>query len=85
MNAGVAWGGRWEHPECGASGEAVWDDENTASSGHDCGRGGEVTWSAEWHCHGCGAGGDGQFDDDTTTYADHECADGSENEDGVAA
>jgi hypothetical protein len=78
VNAEVAWGGTWEHPECGASGEVVWDDEDTASSGHHCDRGGEVTWSAEWECHGCGAGGDGQFDDDTTKYADHECADQEE-------
>ncbi|WP_351233249.1 hypothetical protein [Streptomyces sp. NPDC002133] len=80
--AEVVWGGRWEHSECGASGEAVWDDEDTPSSGHDGGHDGEVTWSAEWHCHGCGASGDDQFDDETTAYSDHECADDDE---GVAA
>ncbi|MDQ1013140.1 hypothetical protein QFZ82_007625 [Streptomyces sp. V4I23] len=83
MNAEVAWGGRWEHAECGASGDAVWDDEDTASSGHDCDRGGVVTWSAEWECHGCGAGGVDQFDDDTTKYADHECV--GDEDDEVAA
>ncbi|MFF9727782.1 hypothetical protein ACF1HA_40545 [Streptomyces gardneri] len=56
----------------------MWDDGDTASSGHDCGQGGEVTWSAEWECHSCGDSGDGQFDDDTTTYSDHECADEDE-------
>ncbi|MEU8708677.1 hypothetical protein [Streptomyces sp. NPDC048565] len=79
MSAEVVWGGRWEHPDCGAAGEAVWEDSDTASSGHDdCNigpAGAEVMWSAEWTCHGCGAGGDGQFDDDTVTYADHECDD----------
>ncbi|MDQ0945962.1 hypothetical protein [Streptomyces sp. V1I1] len=69
MSAEVAWGGTWEHAACGASGEAQWDDEDTASSDHDCGREGDVTWSAEWHCHDCGASGDDQFDDDTTTYS----------------
>ena len=83
MSAEVAWGGAWEHVACGASGDALWDDEDTALSDHDCGREGEVTWSAEWHCHGCGATGDGQFDDDTTTYSDHECAD--DEDQGVAA
>ncbi|MEU9061728.1 hypothetical protein AB0D13_23415 [Streptomyces sp. NPDC048430] len=79
MNPEVAWGGRWEHPECGASGEAVWDDGDTASAGHDdCDLSTAVTWGAEWTCHSCGAGGDGQFDDDTTTYADHECDDEDE-------
>ncbi|MFD5426352.1 hypothetical protein [Streptomyces sp. NPDC127084] len=84
MNAEVAWGSQWEHLECGASGEAVWDDEDTAFSGHDCDHGGEVTWSAQWECHGCGAGDDDQLDDDTPTYADHECAE-DEDDDGVAA
>jgi hypothetical protein len=79
----VAWGGTWEHTACGASGDALWDDEDTALSAHDCGRAGEVTWNAEWHCHGCGATGDGQFDDDTTTYSDHECVD--DEDQGVGA
>lgn len=80
MSAEVAWGGTWEHAACGASGEAQWDDEDTAFSDHDCRREGEVTWSAEWHCHGCGASGDEQFDDDTTTYSDHECANDEDQE-----
>ncbi|MFJ6354888.1 hypothetical protein ACIQKB_36195 [Streptomyces sp. NPDC092046] len=71
----VAWGGQWEHPDCGASGEAIWNDEDTVRSEHDCGRDGAVTWSAEWRCHGCGDEGDGQFEDDTPVYADHECED----------
>lgn len=71
----IAWGGTWEHPACGASGEAEWEDEDTAYSGHECSGHGEVTWSAEWHCHGCGASGDGQFDDDTPAYCDHDCDD----------
>lgn len=79
----MAWGGTWEHAACGASGEAQWDDEDTASSDHDCEGEGGVTWSAEWHCHGCGASGDDQFDDDTTTNADHECAN-DENQEAAA-
>ncbi|MEV0749882.1 hypothetical protein P8A21_39860 (plasmid) [Streptomyces poriferorum] len=79
MNAEVSWGGAWEHPACGTSGEATWDDEDTASSGPGpgpgCGRDGNVAWSAEWTCHGCGDSGDDQFEDDTTTYSDHECTD----------
>ncbi|MFI8769482.1 hypothetical protein ACIGN6_31885 [Streptomyces sp. NPDC053792] len=74
----VVWGGQWEHPACGASGEAQWEDESTADSGHDCGREGAVLWSAEWHCHGCGDGGDGQFDDGSSAYSDHECDDEDE-------
>ncbi|MFE5108330.1 hypothetical protein [Streptomyces sp. NPDC056663] len=80
MSAEVAWGGTWEHAACGASRGALWDDVDTASSGHDCVRGGAVDWGAEWHCHGCGASGDDQFDDDTTAYSDHECADGEDRE-----
>ncbi|WP_329583684.1 hypothetical protein [Streptomyces sp. NBC_01361] len=76
MNQDVAWGGEWRHEGCGASGDAVWEDEDTAYSRHECDQDGEVTWSAEWKCHGCGASGLPQFDDDTTTYADHdECDD----------
>ncbi|MEU5234010.1 hypothetical protein AB0G82_32750 [Streptomyces anulatus] len=80
MTGDIAWGGQWEHPACGAAGEAVWDDENTAVSGHDCGLDGEVTWSAEWQCHQCGSSGDDRFDDDTTTYADHECDEDDDEE-----
>ncbi|MFI5634867.1 hypothetical protein ACIA8E_37070 [Streptomyces sp. NPDC051664] len=80
MSAEVAWGGTWEHAARGVSGDALWDDEDTASSGHACVGGGAVDWSAEWHCHGCGSSGDDQFDDDTTTYSDDEYADGEGRE-----
>ncbi|THA53198.1 hypothetical protein [Streptomyces sp. A1136] len=73
-SADVVWGGQWEHPACGASGEAMWEDETTVDSGHDCGREGAVVWSAEWRCHGCSDEGDDQFEDDSPAYADHECA-----------
>ncbi|EPH46853.1 hypothetical protein ABT390_34070 [Streptomyces aurantiacus] len=66
MSADVVWGGQWEHPVCGATGDVVWDDEDTASSGHDCGGEGEVTW------RGAGAGVE-QFGDDTTTLSGHDC------------
>ena len=81
MSAEVTWGGVWEHPSCGATGEAVWDDEDTARSGHDCGREGEIVGSAEWRCHGCGAGGDSLLEDDAATYSVHDCHD--EDEEGV--
>ncbi|WP_329583603.1 hypothetical protein [Streptomyces sp. NBC_01361] len=80
MNADVAWGGVWEHAECGASGDAVWDDEDTASSGHECDHDGPVTWTAEWECHDCDAGGDDHFDDDTATYSHHECDEDDEDD-----
>ncbi|MET7622275.1 hypothetical protein [Streptomyces sp. NPDC005408] len=80
MSTEAACGGTWEHAACGASGEAQWADEDTASSKHDCAGEGAATWSAEWHCHDCGVSGDGQFDDDTTTYFDHECADDEDRE-----
>ncbi|MGW0828419.1 hypothetical protein [Streptomyces sp. NPDC002845] len=75
MSTDVAWGGEWRHEECGASGDAIWEDEDSVSSLHECDQGGEVTWSAEWQCHNCGASGLVQFEDDTTTYADHACDD----------
>ncbi|MFE5718575.1 hypothetical protein [Streptomyces erythrochromogenes] len=77
-SADVVWGGRWEHPACGASGEDMWEDEATVDSGHDCGRDGPVAWSAEWRCHGCGGEGDDQFEDDSPAYADHDCEDEDE-------
>ncbi|MFE2088591.1 hypothetical protein [Streptomyces sp. NPDC059460] len=80
MSADVAWGGTWEHPACGASGDALWDDEDTAFSDHGCGGEGAVAWSAEWRCHSCGASGEDQFDDDTTPYSHHECADDEDQE-----
>lgn len=81
MTAEVVWGGRWEHPVCGASGDEVWDDECTASSGHDCGHDEDVAWCADWECYGCGAsGGVEQFGDDTTTFSDHECPNDDEEE-----
>lgn len=80
-NTDVAWWGTWQHAACGATGEVQWDDEDTASSGHECGQSGEVTWSAEWDCHGCCAsGGVETFDDDTPAYSGHECDDGDENQ-----
>ncbi|MFI0766172.1 hypothetical protein ACH4TQ_15005 [Streptomyces sp. NPDC021218] len=75
MSGSVQWGGQWEHPACGATGEQTWADEDTVFSQHDCGRGGEVTWHAEWHCDECGASGDDLFGDDTVTYSDHDCGD----------
>ncbi|WP_327388912.1 hypothetical protein [Streptomyces sp. NBC_01207] len=78
MSAEVAWGGQWEHPACGASGETLWEDEAIVESGHDCGREGAVVWSAEWHCHSCGEEGDGQFEDAGSAYSDHECDDEDE-------
>ncbi|MEJ8654912.1 hypothetical protein WKI65_44450 [Streptomyces sp. MS1.AVA.3] len=36
MSPDVAWGGAWRHEECGAWGDAVWEDEDTAYSGHEC-------------------------------------------------
>jgi hypothetical protein len=75
MSADVQWGGLWEHTACGATGETMWDDGETASSDHDCGLEGAVTWHAEWHCHGCGASGDDLFDDDTAPYSHHDCDD----------
>ncbi|MFD9078228.1 hypothetical protein [Streptomyces erythrochromogenes] len=77
-SADVVWGGQWEHPACGASGEATWEDEDTVHSEHDCGRDGAVTWSAEWRCHSCGDEGDDQFEDDSPVYSDHECEDEDE-------
>lgn len=73
----VAWWGTWQHAACGAGGDAQWEDEETAYSGHECPREGEVSWSAEWDCHGCGAsGGVETFDDDETpAYSGHECDD----------
>ncbi|MEU9428559.1 hypothetical protein AB0D87_38070 [Streptomyces sp. NPDC048342] len=75
MSADVQWGGQWEHPACGVTGEQLWDDEATVYSDHDCGRDGKVTWHAEWRCHGCGASGDDLFDDDTAPYSHHDCDD----------
>ncbi|MEU9396594.1 hypothetical protein AB0D86_42165 [Streptomyces sp. NPDC048324] len=75
MSADVQWGGQWEHSACSATGEQMWEDGESASSDHDCGRDGAVTWHAEWHCHGCGASGDDLFDDDTAPYAHHDCDD----------
>ncbi|GAA2100473.1 hypothetical protein GCM10009801_73030 [Streptomyces albiaxialis] len=70
----VVWGGQWEHPVCGASGEATWGDEETAYAGHECENDGEVTWSAEWRCDACGAtSGPYLLGDDSPTYSDHEC------------
>ncbi|WP_411107333.1 hypothetical protein [Streptomyces sp. cmx-4-9] len=77
-SADVVWGGQWEHPACGASGEDMWEDETTVHSGHDCGRDGAVAWSAEWRWHGCGDECDDQFEDDSPVYADHECEDEDE-------
>ncbi|MFJ3817771.1 hypothetical protein [Streptomyces sp. NPDC090056] len=77
-SADVVWGGQWEHPACGSSGEDMWEDETTVHSGHDCGREGAAAWSAEWRCHGCGDEGDDQFEDDSPVYADHECDDEDE-------
>ncbi|MDW8478306.1 hypothetical protein R3L02_41905 [Streptomyces scabiei] len=75
MSTDVAWSGEWRHEECGASGDAIWEDEDSVSSLHECDQGGEVTWSAEWQCHNCGASGLVQFEDDSTTYADHDACD----------
>lgn len=76
MSSDVQWEGTWEHAVCGASGEAMWEDENTATSGHDCDRDGPIIWSAEWYCHGCNAsGGVETIDDEVSTWSAHDCDD----------
>lgn len=70
----VVWEARWEHSECGPSGEALFDDEVSPESGHiDCPEPGEVGWYGQWECL-CGAGGDGDWEDGDPAVSHHECA-----------
>ncbi|MFE2693663.1 hypothetical protein [Streptomyces mirabilis] len=72
----VVWEGQWEHAECGASGEALFDDDCSPDSGHDqCDESGTVDWYGQWECHSCGKGGDGQWSDGCTAASHHECDD----------
>ncbi|MGW4784912.1 hypothetical protein [Streptomyces sp. NPDC004230] len=67
----VVWDGRWEHSECGASGEALFDDETSPQSGHE--ESGEIGWYGQWYCHGCGAEGDDEWEDGDPASSGHEC------------
>jgi hypothetical protein len=69
---------RWEHSECGASGEALFDDEISPDAGHE-GRGkpGVVGWYGQCECL-CGAGGDGEWEDGDPAASSHECDNGGE-------
>jgi hypothetical protein len=75
VTADVTWEARWEHSECGASGEALFPDEHAPDSGHyDCPEPGEIGWYGQWECI-CGAEGDGNWEDGDTADSAHECAD----------
>ncbi|MFI5688425.1 hypothetical protein [Streptomyces sp. NPDC051636] len=75
MTADVTWEARWEHSECGASGEALFPDEHAPDSGHyDCPEPGEIGWYGQWECI-CGAG---DWEDGDTADSGHECDDEDE-------
>ncbi|MFI6360718.1 hypothetical protein ACIBJF_51370 [Streptomyces sp. NPDC050743] len=83
MTADVMWDARWEHSECGASGEALFPDEDSPASGHDdCPEPGEVGWYGQWECI-CGAGGDGECEDGDRATSGHECNTDDELDDEV--
>ncbi|WP_316779560.1 hypothetical protein [Streptomyces sasae] len=73
MTADVTWEARWEHSECGVSGEALFPDEHAPDSRHyDCSEPGEIDWCGQWECF-CGAEGDGDWEDgDTEDESDDE-------------